>query len=202
MFENIALLSQGFVYEGNELFPSSERKTLSFGKYNFVKPDGVRSVHETTLRTWLGIPYGNSTMTYPKSSFFEVKAVAGWIRLSSSGYQIQGELDAVSNSVGATQAGRGTMTFITTANTFIHPNVISYANKKHIQLYQVFAFEETDDGSIRFSPPIPLNNPRIGRSTPINVTPLGKIFDLTRPYYLNSGIKAEPPATIDPEEVE
>lgn len=94
------------------------------------------------------------------------------------------------------------MTFVTTANTFIHPNVIAYANKKHIQLYQVFAFEETDDGSIRFTPPIPLNNPRTGRATPINVTPLGRIFDLTKLYYLSPGIQAEPPGTLDPEEVE
>lgn len=203
MFENIALHSQGFIYGDNKKpYFSAERKSLTFGKSSTVIPDGVSSVNETTLQTFWAYLTVLQQKPIMKSSFFEVKAVAGFIRLSSNGYQIQGELDAVSNSTGAKLAGRGTMTFVTTTNTFIHPNVINYANKKHIQLYQVFAFEETDNGSIRFTPPIPLNNPRTGKSIPINVTPLGKIFDLTKPYYLNSAIRAEPPGTQDPEEVE
>ena len=201
MFEGVSLASQG-LNENKKRYQSNERRKATGGKSGEVIPDGVRGVQQTTLRTWLGIPYGTTTTTYPESSFFEVKAVDGTIRLSSSNYQIQGELDAVSNSLGATDAGRGTMTFITTANTFIGGDVINYANKKHIQLYQVFSFEESDDGSIRFTPPLPLNNPRSGRATLLNVTPAAKIFDLSRPYFLSPSMRAEPPGTPDPEKVE
>ncbi len=201
MFEGVSLRSQG-LSENTKRYTSSERKAKTYGKSSEVIPDGVRGINETKIETWCGIPYGTSTMTYPESSFFEVKAVDGVIGLSYNRYQIQGELDAVSQSMGAKQAGRGTMTFITTANTFIAPDVINYANKKQIQLYQVLSFEETDDGSIRFTPPIPLNNPRVGRATPINVTPAIKVFDLGKPYHLSPNVRTESIDTQDPEIVE
>jgi hypothetical protein len=141
------------------------------------------------------------SVTYPESSFFEVKAVNGTINLSSSRYQIQGELDAVKNSVAGVE-GRGTMTFVTTANTFVGNDVIRYAQKNRIQLYQVVAFRETDDNSIHFTPPIPLNNASRSRNN-INLTPLARIVDIKLGFSLSqSWIRPENPLNPDVEEVE
>lgn len=148
-FESIGLASQGFSSENTKPFKSMERLENT-GTSSTVIPDGVRDVTENITQLF---PPGIKSITYQKSSFFEVKAVNGIIRLSSSNYQIQGELDAVKNSA-AGMEGRGTMTFVTTANTFIGNDVVGYARRNKIQLYQVFAFRETDDNSIHFTPPL------------------------------------------------
>ena len=200
-FEAIALDAQG-VSENKSPFPSSERSKATAGASSVVIPDGIRAVTETQVKIgmrWPPIYF--KTKLYSNSSLFEMKAVDGFISLSSSNYQIQGELDVVKNSA-AGKIGRGTMTFVTTANTFIAADVIAYAQKNSINLYQVFAFQETDDNSIRFTPPIPLTHPtKYSRS--VNITPLAKIYQLGIPYFLTPN-KATPqaPTTTDPEVVE
>ena len=52
---------------------------------------------------WKLPPISVESEYLPQSSFFEVKAVNEFIRLSSSSYQIQGELDVVRNSPAGTQ---------------------------------------------------------------------------------------------------
>lgn len=200
-FEAVSLASQS-TPENTQSFPSSERSKATAGSSSVVVPDGVGTVTET--KTAIGLrwpPIYTETEVYPNSSLFEVKAVDGFIRLSSSNYQIQGELDVVKNSP-AGKIGRGTMTFITTANTFIAADVIAYAQKNSINLYQVFAFQETDDNSIRFTPPIPLTNPtQYSRS--INITPLAKAYQLSLPYFLTPNkATTQPATTVDPEEVQ
>jgi RHS repeat-associated protein len=196
-FESIGLAEQG-LYENTTRYTSQERAQATAGTTTTVIPDGMRDVKE--VRTQL-IPPGLKTTVYPNSSVFEVKAVSGFINLSTSNYQIQGELDVVKNSAGG-RAGRGTMTFVTTANTFIGADVLGYAQRNKIQLYQVFSFRETDDNSIHFTPPIPLNNASQYTNS-INITPLARIVDIRFGYSLNpTWTRPENPANPDVEEVQ
>ena len=193
-FEGVGLASQGVAENGGH-FPSAERSRFTAGRHTYTIPDGVRAVTETRFGF-----LGNTTTTYPNSSLFEIKAVTGMLRLSSSSYQIRGEMDAVRNSA-AGRMGRGTMTFVTTANTIIGPDILQYARANRINLYQVFAIEETDNNSIRFTPPIPLVSPSHYRNN-INLTPVLRAGDLSRSYFIRPGGAPDNPGNPDPEIVE
>jgi len=170
MFEGMALASQG-VPKNNFLYSSSERRAATLGKKDEVIPDGVSS---TTVYTLTVIPFGYTASVYPGSHFIEVKAVDGTINLSSSNYQIQGEMQAIRSSSGYS-SGKSVFTFITTSNTVIGRDVINYANKYGIQLYQIGAIYETSNDLIMFSPPFPLNNVNKSKSydlSPMKINPL------------------------------
>lgn len=198
MFEDIALKSQDLI-ENTKRYESKERKLNTFGSSSFVIPDGVRGVEVYRQKPSMSFPFLPWVWEYyDESSFYEVKAVDGVINLTSNNYQIQGELDAVKNSP-AGSINRATFTFITTANTIISYDVIKYAHENHITLYQVFAFEETIDNSIRFTPPITLNNGSLNRFLKADLTIPYSLYKMFTPYYLNSGVSPEPPSTKDPE---
>ncbi|WP_157760860.1 hypothetical protein [Chitinophaga caeni] len=198
-FEMIGLYGGGFGSENTTRFTSTERSYATAGTSTSVIPDGVRSAKKIQIRL---IPPGLKTSIYPNSSFAEVKAVNGVISLSSNNHQIRGELDALKNTAGG-KAGVGTMTFITTANTVIGPDVIEYAMANKLKVYQVFSFQETDDNSIHFSPPIPLALPVNGKNVPIDVTPIVKLVDIKFGYMLNPRwVRPENPKNPDVEEVE
>lgn len=170
MFEGLALFSQG-VPKNNISYTSSERITITGGKKRSVIPDGVTSTtaYKLTVR-----PFGFSTTIYPESHFLEVKAVNGVINLSSSAYQIQGELQAIRSTSGYSER-RVDFTFITTSNTIIGGDVIKYANDHGIQLYQIGAIYETSNDQILFSPPFPLNHVGGSKSydfSPFKINPL------------------------------
>ena len=198
-FESIGLAAVGFGRENTTRFTSTERSYATAGTSTAVIPDGVRSAKKVETRL---IPPVLKTSIYPNSSFAEVKAVDGVIYLSSNNHQVRGEPDALKNSSGG-KAGAGTMTFITTANTIIGVDVIEYAMANKLKVYQVFAFQETDDNSIHFSPPIPLALPFNGKNVPIDITPIVKMVDIKFGFILNpSWVRPEDPKNPDVEEVE
>jgi hypothetical protein len=191
-FEHIAVISQGLEPDINKRFFSNERSAITLGKHTYVVPDGVRDITETTFSF---SPLGTITTRYPEGSFFEVKAVSGLIRLSYSGYQIQGELDAVRNTSGG-KLGRASLTFITTANTLISSDIINYANRNNIQLWQAMALRETDDNTIHFTLPIPLNRPTPNGGITYPIPPLQKIPTMRIGYPI-SPVFSSPQNSLD-----
>ena len=164
-FEHIAIVSQDNsvmkpIIEQQTFFsPERARRTahLKRGPVPRVRPDGVRSVIVNEFQFWW--PPINTTI-YPNSSFFEVKAVRGILRLSSNRHQIRGILDVARRS----QAGRvdkATVVFVTTADAIIGKDIKDRANLLGISLYQVVAGEK--DGFIYFSNPLRINDAPFGR---------------------------------------
>lgn len=153
VFEGLALESQGALTKNGVKYSSIERFQKTGGNVKDVIPDGISAV--TYKR--LDIAYLQmSTVVLPNSHFYEVKAVDGTINLSYSNYQIQGELDAIKKTPGYSEK-RALFTFVTTANTKIGLDVVNYATKNGIQLFQVTANYETDNDRIYFSYPRMLN---------------------------------------------
>jgi hypothetical protein len=151
-FEKIALQSQ-FLNKNNKKFVSVARGFVTLGKTKIVIPDAVSSVTVTEFR----FLSKNVRTRFENSSFFEVKAFEGSIKLSTNNFQILGELDVASKSPAGTDSKpRATLTFITTSNTVIGFDVIQRAQELNIHLYQIKAFTETDDNSIFFGDKVKL----------------------------------------------
>lgn len=88
--------------------------------------------------------------------FHEVKAVTGWLNLNSgfSDYQVLGLIDAAANSTEGGAFGRSIVTFYTTSNTLISPDVIKYANDKKVTSKWSAAY--TYNNLLYFTPPTTL----------------------------------------------
>jgi RHS repeat-associated protein len=144
-FEDAALSSFGLV-KNTQPFQTPGRAAR--GGLLTTIPDGVRDVTVRDSRY-------KEPMTYRRSSFFEVKAVAGTLHLSYGKHQLFGILEAARNSDGA-KAGRANVTFITTANTIIGADVIAFASKHGISVHQSVAFQWGDGNNVVFSPTVEL----------------------------------------------
>ncbi|PZU16273.1 MAG: RHS repeat-associated core domain-containing protein, partial [Shinella sp.] len=132
----------------SEKFSSKERSVRTGGKYNNVIPDAVSDIKIYSL-------FGKGT--HEKSHFHEIKAVTGWLNLNSgsSDYQILGLIDAAANSTEGGIFGRSIVTFYTTSNTIISPDVIKYANDKKVTLKWAIAYTYND--MLYFTPPTTLS---------------------------------------------
>lgn len=118
------------------------------GKYSSVIPDAVSNINVYSL---FGSGY------YPDSHFHEVKAVTGMLykKSGSSPYQILGLIDAIATSTLGGKDGRSILTFYTTSNTFVSPEVIQYANEKNVTLKWSVAYMHNN--LLYFTPPTTLS---------------------------------------------
>jgi RHS repeat-associated protein len=158
-FQEFALNSLGLV-ENFTPFPSPARAAATGGLPAAVIPDAVTAVKKVELR-WYFWP---TVTEYPNSSFYEVKAVAGVINLSYSNHQIRGLIDVAARS----PAGMGVgpkrplpiITFVTTADTVIGPDVLAEATRRGVAIWQSIAVAVPNGQGgtqIAFGPYIPLN---------------------------------------------
>ncbi len=142
-------------------YPSPVR--AAYGGPPTVIPDAVRNITRVDITmTWHGMEM--TSTTYPNSSFFEVKAVNGTLNLSSSNQQIRGLVDIAARSPAGAATGPDrvlpTITFITTANTIIGPDVLAEATRRGVAVWQVVAYEVPGSAGgtqIGFGPALPLN---------------------------------------------
>jgi hypothetical protein len=120
-------------------FGSVERGQRTNFMFNNVIPDAV-----TASPAGTGQPYGMAAQ-FPNSTFVEVKAVKGILRLSYGRWQILGMLDALRKSPAARSSGPRrafpNMVFVATADTIISPEVITFATKENIVLWWAVVLE-------------------------------------------------------------
>ncbi len=148
-FEDAALRYWGYP-SNSASFQSKRRKVLS--GIGWVIPDAATDI--TVYTSFF------TKTTFAKSSFHEVKATSGFLHLNSgsSPYQILGLIDAAAKSTTGGRNNRAILTFHTTADTFVSPEVIAYATKNGVLLKQSFAYLKPG-GYISFTAPIILNSP-------------------------------------------
>jgi RHS repeat-associated protein len=194
-FQEFANTSLGLT-ENFTPYPSPAR--AAYGGAPTVIPDAVRNITKIDVTlTWYGAQRITTT-TYPNSSFFEVKAVNGTLNLSSSGQQIRGLIDVAARSPAGAATGPDrvlpTITFITTANTIIGPDVLAEATRRGVAVWQVVAYEVpggAGGAQIGFSPAVPLN-PQVFPSRGV----LETIWD--GPYIPVPPIGGSGPGTLGP----
>lgn len=121
----------------------------------FVVPDIVAD-HVAVRRN---VPLG-----FDDSAFYEVKAVAGTINLSSSRHQIRGLVDVADRSPLGTSIHPAwpTLTFVTTADTVIGADVAAEGSARHVEVRQMIALE-VSKGVLGLAPSISLNTTPIMR---------------------------------------
>jgi len=203
-FQEFALNALRLNPENFTLFPSPARAAATGGLPAGVIPDAVKNIRVVDI-SWF-IP---ETTVYPNSSFFEVKAVNGVLGLGSSNSQIRGLIDVAARSAAGMATGPDaplpTVTFITTANTLIGPDVIAEATRRGVALWQVIAYEVPGPGGttgIGFSPAIPLNPAVFPKGTWLDpyipIPPVGG----AAPGTLGPAGRAGPPLQPDPTEVQ
>jgi hypothetical protein len=150
-FFNWAAQDGMMVRKNTRKFRSAERLRMA-GVGNVV-PDGTNDV-KTIAYEW---PLKIRTTLYPDASFYDMKAVSGTIGLSTDEYQILGFLDALrANSPEATKRGYSSLTFVTTSDARISPNVLNKASQMGINVFQMVAYINADN-EIGFSNPMLLN---------------------------------------------
>ncbi len=160
-FENFVLSSLGLVPRNTNLFFSPARAAATGGLPASVIPEAVRPITKYQLKAGF-IPWPT---TYPDSSFYEVKAVRGVIGLGHSRSQILGLIDVASRSSAGVATGahrpRPIVTFITTGDTVIGPDVIAEATKRGVAVWQAVVTEDpsasTTNPTLSIGPFIPLN---------------------------------------------
>ena len=196
-FQDFAVQSFG-LHENFVNIPSPDRAAHTGGSPAAVRPDAVRGVRKVEF-IWRIIPWST---VYPLSEFYEVKAVRGVLNLSSSNHQIRGLIDVAARSPAGMATGPDrvypVLTFITTIDTVIGPDVIAEATKRGVLLTQSIAYEIPGGPTgvrIGFTPPVPLNPGLIGAGT-VAVPPLPGLF---RPFGPGGGLPADP---LDPDPAE
>jgi RHS repeat-associated protein len=177
-------------------FPSPARAAATGGSPAAVIPDAVRDITKIEIDyKWGFIPQYSST-TFPNSSFFEVKAVAGVLSLSYSNSQIRGLIDVAARSPASGDTGPDrvlpTITFITTGNTVIGPDVLAEATRRGVAIWQVIAYETPGSGGsqVGFTPALPLN-PQVFPTRGF----FGQMFD---PYIPVPPLGGAAPGTLGP----
>jgi hypothetical protein len=145
------------------------------------------------------VPY--TVTTYPNSSFYEAKAVAGVMTLAHSQHQIRGFIDVADRSPAGIEIGGAIppIMFMTTTNTLIGPDVINEANLKGVGIWQtsvaqLAGFPGLSGPALRLGWRMPLN-PRVYRGS---VAPLPPLM----PGKLRSPVGTSAPGDPDPPEVE
>lgn len=129
--------------ESTKRFPSPQRlaATTPGPQIANVVPDGVRNVVEVTQLA------GPLIVSHSQASWFEVKAVRGPLRLSTSRYQILGLINALSIlPFGPSHGARPMITFVTTEDTAIIVDVIDRATQNQIALWHILAYEVPGTG--------------------------------------------------------
>ena len=137
-------------------FPSPVREVATGGTVKTVIPDAVLD-HVTN---------GLISITYRKSAFYEVKAVAGTMTLSYSRQQLRGLIDVATRSPLAQASlslANPTVTFVTTADTFIGADVVAEASVRHVEIRQIIAVEVIT-GRLALLPSISLNTSSFERT--------------------------------------
>ena len=147
-FQNFSLWSFGLDQNNDPL--TSEARKAATGGTGITIPDAVA----THLLLSVPIP-----IPIPRSAFFEVKAVARTLTLSYSNQQILGLIDLARQSpLGKSFGGavRPTLTFITTANTFVGSDAIALATATRVELRQSLV-AELAGGWLQVLPTVTLN---------------------------------------------
>ncbi|UQA55669.1 hypothetical protein [Polyangium aurulentum] len=141
-----------------------------------VIPDGVAGASEG-----MPSPLPPVTITYPESTFIEVKAVNGVIRPDYGQYQILGMLDALSHSQAASSTGPRraypSLYFIVTGDTGISWEVEDEASKRNILVWLSFV-AQTWSGRLQVTPPVCLNCWKVLKERQIAATLFGPTFSL------------------------
>ncbi|WP_181019438.1 SpvB/TcaC N-terminal domain-containing protein [Nonomuraea typhae] len=197
-FQDFALNRYGLLENFRSFASPARAAATGPGGPRSVIPDAVRHVTQVTLRWWI-IP---QLVPFANSSFTEVKAVSGTLTLSSSNHQIRGLIDVAARSPAGMATGPGrplpVVTFITTADTIIGPDVVTEATRRGVALWQITAFEVPSSGGaaqIGFNPAILLNPSVFGRGT-ARPGPTGPFTP--RPF----GPAATPANPLDPDPAE
>jgi hypothetical protein len=144
------------------------------------------------------IPF--TVTTYPNSSFYEAKAVAGVISLAHSQHQIRGFIDVADWSPAGIEIGGAIppIMFMTTADTIIGQDVINEANLKEVAIWQtsvsqLAGFPGLSGSVLQLGWRVPLN-PRVFKGRVLPLPPL-------RPGKLRMPGGAGAPNDPDPPEV-
>ena len=147
-FETLAKVE--FLMTGPPKQYSTPARGAKYGKGFKTIPDGTNTV---TVNKLEGRYYRSEK--FKDGHILEVKATKGALRLSTSKGQIKAIIDIAARS-SAGKEGRGGVTFITTADTYISDGVLEYATSKGVQVFQSWA-EIDSDNNISFTAPSPMN---------------------------------------------
>jgi hypothetical protein len=155
-FQDFALWSvNGNPYANTTPKPSPQRRTVT----------GIRSVIPDFIGTFR-VLYGLTWIDYPESSFQEVKAVKGVMTLDypAQKFQMLGFVDVADRSPLALRTFTWpSISFFTTADTFIGPDVLLDATSRGVQIHQ------------RRASLLPGGYMRMDYEVPLNSTPSGVI---------------------------
>lgn len=138
-FESAVLRGMGYQRNGIN-FNSPERVLMTGGTPAAVRPDAIAPVATTNA----GV--------FPMGQFIEVKAYAGTLRLSTSNWQLMGEIDALRiNNLNMPNNVNPALMLFTLTSTTIDSDLINYAESRNVEVYQikvkVNSFGELDIGT-------------------------------------------------------
>lgn len=198
-FEHWVLSSLGLLPRNTSLYPSPARAAVTGGLPRAVIPEQVRPINV--------VRWAFFTKPYPGSSFYEVKAVNGIVGLSHSRYQILGLIDVAALSPAGMSPGkpkglRPIVTFVTTGDTVIGPDVLAEATRRGVAVWQAIVLEAPSmlamNSVLSIGPFVPLN--------PAVYTPVVPPASVPKPHMPGTltsplGLPVTVPADPDPPEV-
>ena len=192
-FESMALIE--FLAVGRQIPHSTPARGEAYGVPTTI-PDASTNVNIFYSKP----PATFGKITVPNASIFEVKAYKGVLTLSTSRGQLKAIIDIAARANNALGGKPSAVTLITTADTFVGADLVSYATQNNVNLFQSTAMYDTDNNSIFFSSPI-LKNPHEGDGNmPFSLEQIH--FDYPTNYMSTLPNIPENPADPDPEEVE
>ena len=194
-FEQAVLATYGFT-QNTQLFDSPVRASITQGAHTKVQPDAT-SYAVYTPEVSDVITGEDEIVIIDDATFIEVKAYSSTVNLSTSDYQILGEIDAVAEefySRPASERGNAVPSFFLFTLGEVSDGITSYCTDRNVQFFHG-RIDIDDDNSVQVSS-IDQKNAVAG---PLNISYLGRRAELDcPPGSLGSGNRLDPEVLSTP----